>query len=331
MAAFRAALIALVGATLVGGCLFPGSVRPSVKIGLVAPFEGLYRPVGYDALYAVKLAVREANARGGAGGYLIELVALDDGNLPRQAELAARKVSLDPDVVAVIGHFSDAATRAALPVYRERGLPLVVTASQAAEGELVFQLYPDEGEIAEAIADCVCTRSGRIVLLGQEDEGSAAILRERCGSDRVDVAPPGEFLDWGGYDVLVWLGGAVEGAEVLSWAVEGGFGGEFVGGPEACSPLFVAFAGEEARRAYCIAVNPASLPPDFALSYRELAGGDPGSYAPLAYEAAELVIAAVREAASKGQVTREAVVSALEDVFAGHSEALMCKSVAPRR
>src|SRR5437773_8430394 len=47
--------------------------RPIVKIGLVAPFEGRYRDVGYEVIYAVRLAVREANASGGVAGFAVEL------------------------------------------------------------------------------------------------------------------------------------------------------------------------------------------------------------------------------------------------------------------
>ena len=60
-------------------------VRPTVKIGLVAPFEGRYRYVGYDVFYAVRLALQEVNAAGGVGGYHVELVAYDDGADPAMA------------------------------------------------------------------------------------------------------------------------------------------------------------------------------------------------------------------------------------------------------
>jgi len=39
------------------------STQPVVKIGLVAPFEGRYRPIGYEAIYAARLAIREINAQ----------------------------------------------------------------------------------------------------------------------------------------------------------------------------------------------------------------------------------------------------------------------------
>ncbi len=61
------------------------STQPVVKIGLVAPFEGRYRPIGYEAIYAARLAIREINARGGINGHRIELVALDDRGEPEKA------------------------------------------------------------------------------------------------------------------------------------------------------------------------------------------------------------------------------------------------------
>jgi len=119
---------------LLGGCAglgtcpvrqVQGSTRPVVKIGLVAPFEGLHRHLGYDVLYAVKLAVRERDAAGGVSGYMVELVALDDSNDPAQARLQARKMIVDADVMGVIGHFSAQAALAALDAYHRAGLALI--------------------------------------------------------------------------------------------------------------------------------------------------------------------------------------------------------------
>jgi ABC-type branched-subunit amino acid transport system substrate-binding protein len=41
------------------------SVAPVVKVGLVGPFEGRHREIGYDAIYSARLAVREINQAGG--------------------------------------------------------------------------------------------------------------------------------------------------------------------------------------------------------------------------------------------------------------------------
>lgn len=91
---------------LLAGCSFPGSVKPTVKIGLSAPFEGLYRDLGYEALYGARLAVRERNAAGGVGQrFLVELVALNDFGEADKAVEQARKMAVDPQVLGVLGGF----------------------------------------------------------------------------------------------------------------------------------------------------------------------------------------------------------------------------------
>jgi ABC-type branched-subunit amino acid transport system substrate-binding protein len=108
-----------------------GSTHPVIKFGLVAPFEGRYRPIGYDAIYAARLAVRERNASGGVGGYRVELVAYDDGGDAPSAVERARQLALDPQVVAVIGHFRVDTSRAAWNVYAREALPLIAPAIPA--------------------------------------------------------------------------------------------------------------------------------------------------------------------------------------------------------
>jgi len=125
--------------------------RPVVKIGLVAPFEGRYRDVGYEVIYAVRLAVREANAAGGVAGDSIELTALDDGGDPASAAEQARKLGTDPQIVGVIGDWLDATTARAAPVYAGEGLPLLATAA----GDLpagAFRLWLSAGAIQQAAA-----------------------------------------------------------------------------------------------------------------------------------------------------------------------------------
>ena len=95
---------------------------PVVKVGLVAPFEGRYRDVGYDVIYSARLAVREINEAGGIGGYRVALVALDDGGDPELAQDVARSLVVDPAVVAVVGHWRPETTAVAAPIYAEAGL-----------------------------------------------------------------------------------------------------------------------------------------------------------------------------------------------------------------
>lgn len=112
-------LLLLILALLLAGC---ASVDPVVKIGLVAPFEGRHRDVGYDAIYSARLAVREINQAGGINGYRVALVALDDGGQIDLARQAAASLGVDSAVVAVVGHYLPETTSAAQPVYAQSNL-----------------------------------------------------------------------------------------------------------------------------------------------------------------------------------------------------------------
>lgn len=116
------AALALLLVLLATGCR---AVPETVKIGLVAPFEGRWRDAGYDAIYAARLAVREVNERGGIDGYRVELVALDDGGDARQAAAAAATLAADPQVLVALGHWLPETTAAAAPVYASAALALL--------------------------------------------------------------------------------------------------------------------------------------------------------------------------------------------------------------
>ena len=135
-----AALCLAIWALGLSGC-FPVT-RPVIKIGLVAPFEGRYRDVGYEVIYAVRLAVREANAGGGVAGYSIELLALDDSGDPAMAVTQAQKIAIDPQVVGVIGDWLDETTTAAASTYAAAGLPLLATTAAPTLDASAFRLWP---------------------------------------------------------------------------------------------------------------------------------------------------------------------------------------------
>lgn len=116
------ALLVLLVALPAAGC---ASVDPVIKIGLVAPFEGRDRHVGYDAIYSARMAVREINAAGGVAGHRVSLVALDDRGDPELARQAAASLAIDPGVIAVVGHYLPESTAAAEAIYRENGVPLL--------------------------------------------------------------------------------------------------------------------------------------------------------------------------------------------------------------
>lgn len=106
------------------------TVSPVVKIGLVGPFEGRHRPIGYDTIYSARLAVQDVNNAGGIGKYRVALVALDDSGEPEFASETARSLVVDPGVVVVIGHWLPETTEVAKDIYREADMPFIMTGEE---------------------------------------------------------------------------------------------------------------------------------------------------------------------------------------------------------
>ena len=101
-----------------------------VKIGLVGPFTGRHRDIGYDVIYSARLAVREINESGGIGRYRVALVALDDFGDSELARENALTLSGDPAVVAIVGHWLPETTQLAKPIYDSAKIPFVATGDE---------------------------------------------------------------------------------------------------------------------------------------------------------------------------------------------------------
>ncbi len=111
-----------------------GSTQPIVKLGVIAPFEELYREDGYATLHAVKLAIGERNAAGGVAGRQIALVALNDNGRPDEASTQAANLGVDRDVLGVVGPLYEATSAAARPILAANGLPWLSLSDQQPVG-----------------------------------------------------------------------------------------------------------------------------------------------------------------------------------------------------
>lgn len=313
-------------ALMLTACSVPGATRPTVKIGLVAPFEGRYRYVGYSLFAAVRLALREANTAGGVGAdshrYSVELIAYDDGADPSIAREQAEKLAVDPQVVVVIGHFREETTRAALPIYASEGLPLVAPAVLApeltvAEGT-VIRVGPDADVIAAALAAQVEGSHAGLITdggpLGQALERKVAergitlspVLTavERLPSDPL---PPAFFC----------TAPPTQCGEALAALHARGWVGEFIGGPDMASGEFGAVAGEAAPGARL--VTPWPFPQDlpgcteFVTECTRISLGiPPGPLALPAYQATQRALCALEWAiAQEGTPSRQSVALGL--------------------
>jgi branched-chain amino acid transport system substrate-binding protein len=319
-------LLFILGWLLVS-CAGLSITRPVVKIGLVAPFEGLHRHLGYDALYAVKLAVRECNAAGGVAGHKVELVALDDGSDPAQAPLQARKMIVDTDVMGVIGHFSDETALAALDEYHRAGLALITSVAADAVTEQgypeVFRLYARSDLLGAEAARYAVEELGmsRLAVLRGRDDLADAFRQtaELLGATIVLDADAGftAALKAASPELIFFSGSAVEGAEVIARARSAGLEVIFMGGNGLDSPQLGQIGGEAVEGTLYITAAPRingeeRFSADFVTGYQTLAGRLPGPQAVVAYDATRVLLEALaRGIESEGRPARDAVVAEL--------------------
>jgi branched-chain amino acid transport system substrate-binding protein len=127
---------ALVCAGLLAGCgesKTTASGKDIIRIGSVAPLTGAQSHIGKDNDNGARLAIDEANAEGlklGGKPVKLELVSEDDAADPKTATTVAQKL-VDEGVVAVIGHLNSGTTIPASKIYHDNGIPQISPSATA--------------------------------------------------------------------------------------------------------------------------------------------------------------------------------------------------------
>ncbi len=299
---------------------WPPALPRVVKIGLIAPFEGGERAIGYDAIYAARLAVRELNAAGGAAGWRLELVAYDDRGDPALAAVAARNLAADPDVVAVIGHFRPESTIAGASVLRQATPPLPLVAVDAWVTEPVALMPVPERLGMALVLAAGRGRATRIAIWGTGrvvDGVESAISQYRYQGSRVVTPAQAEPLP----NVIVSLLPAAETAGSLRLWRQAGWQGMLLGGSALTEAAFELLAGEVAT--HTLVVTPYPFPTDLPAAAEWIAAYQgvgphvpaPGPYALPAYEAVQVVAQAIAtDVDAHGRPSRAGVAAALPQV-----------------
>ncbi len=104
----------------------PPAAKGTVKIGIDLPLSGASVANGEPTRKGVELAVKEANAAGGVGGYTVELNTQDDAvaGVPKPEQGAQNVTTLvnDEAVIGMVGPFNSGVARAEIPITNAAGL-----------------------------------------------------------------------------------------------------------------------------------------------------------------------------------------------------------------
>jgi branched-chain amino acid transport system substrate-binding protein len=132
----RRSAVALLGSSALTGFLRPARAASKfVTIGINLPLTGASAEDATNMLHGALLAIEEANAKGGPGGYEVRTLVLDDGTAtagqydPAQSAINARKMLADPTIVAAVGPMASGSGKAMAPLLSQGNLATVTPSS----------------------------------------------------------------------------------------------------------------------------------------------------------------------------------------------------------
>lgn len=193
------------------------------KIGLLAPLTGSVAADGEEYQRGAELAVDEINAAGGCGGYTLELVVGDTGDLsPDETSTAIQRVAGDPDVNVFMTGYANL-SNFEIDTMADMGIPYFVTGNATQTKDIITQdpdryvgiysLSPDYDVYGTGLRDWIASivesgefepRSETFFTVTSDNpysrslsEGMTAGLEE-LGWERVgdEVTPTQDISDW---------------------------------------------------------------------------------------------------------------------------------------
>ena len=295
-----------------------------VRIGVVAPLTGPQAHLGKDIENGARLAIDEINATNPAlGGKAVrfEVLAEDDQADPRTATIVGQKL-VDSGVKAVVGHLNSGASIPASKIYSDAGIAQVSPVSTAIlytrQGfKTTFRTIANDGQQGKALGQYAVKIGKRVAVVddrtaygqGLADEvakavkaaGGEVVSREFTTDKSTDFTAILTSLKGKRPDAIVFCGMDPQAAPMIRQMKQLGIKATFMGGDGMQSAEFLKLAGSAAEGA--IGSSP-------GLPLEKMPGGGEFTrkfnarfgkiqiYAPFAYDAATVLVTAMKKADS---------------------------------
>ncbi|AFM43537.1 amino acid/amide ABC transporter substrate-binding protein, HAAT family [Desulfosporosinus acidiphilus SJ4] len=335
--------IAVLMLGLVSGCGSTTASKDSgnIKIGGDLELSGNVATFGQSVLNAVNLAFEDQNKKGGVLGKQIQFITADNKSDAGESTSAITKLITQDNVVAVLGAVTSSNTKAAVPVATDNKIPLITPTATNAEvtvnkdGSLnswVFRscfLDPFQGKVAANFVLNTLKVKNAAVFIDQKDDYSKGLAAEFSKDIK---AGGGTITDTENYvggdkdfkatltrikasnpDVVFVPGYYNEVGLIVKQGRELGITVPFVGGDGWDSAKLPELAGAaNLNNTYFVnhmwADDPATKP--FVEAYKAKYNTEPDALAALGYDAAEMLISAIKTA---GSTNAEKIRTALEN------------------
>lgn len=301
-----------------------------IKIGVVGPMTGDQAKMGTDFKNGVALAVEEWNTRGGVLNKKIDMLIEDDQHDPKQAVSVANKL-VNAGVAGVIGHFNSSCSIPASDVYNRAGIPMISPGSTnphlTEKGHKgVFRVCGRDDQQGKVGAEFVINKLNlkKIAVIHDKTTYGQGLANEfkKFVEKNIEVVYYGGIIQ-GDKDFktvlisikekkpeLIYFGGIYPEAGLLvRQAKELGLNVPLMSGDGAIDPKFIEIAGAKAAEGTYLTFSPDAKKIPTAKKFvddYEKKFGEIGPYSIYAYDAANIMLTAIKEAGNtEGKVVTE--------------------------
>jgi branched-chain amino acid transport system substrate-binding protein len=300
-----------------------------VRIGHAGPLSGGMARYGIDTENGTRMAIEELNAKGiVVGGKAIELVLVseDDAANPTQGVSAAKKL-VDTKVAGIVGHLNSGTSIAASSVYFKAGIPQITPSASnpryTRQGfNTAFRLIADDVQLGTALGQyAIRELKGKSIAViddrtvyGQgiaetfeaavRKEGATIVTRHYTHQNATDFTEILTSIKELNAD-LIFLGGMDDTAGPLIHQMNNiGMHAKLIGGDGICTDSLPAKTDYSIKDGQVLCAEPGNFFTDekakteFNARYKARFNRDAGIYAVHAYDAANLIVAAMVKADS---------------------------------
>ncbi|WP_050479065.1 branched-chain amino acid ABC transporter substrate-binding protein [Herbaspirillum rhizosphaerae] len=298
-----------------------------VTIGFAAPLSGPAGAVGQSQQFAIEMALAEVNAREfrvNGQQIVFNLLVQDDRGDPRAAALVADYL-VRSGVVAVIGHWNTGASVVASKIYHAAGIPQIAPGSSGriytqAGYKNVFRIigHDDDGGIYASRFAVQNLRARRVAVIdddtdfgrmlanqfvkGLSQQGITPVARQSVSSKTSDFNAALNECKAQNAD-LIFFGGLGPQVATLTHSIRRMTpNSRLLAADGTVGPLFLHMAGADGEGTYALAWGQTQEKMNgwkkFKEKYTALHGDRIELFAPFAYDAANMIFAAIRQADS---------------------------------
>jgi len=303
-----------------------------VTIGVVAPLVAGVTQYGRGIRNSVQLAVNQANAQRVLGDWKIKIRAVDDSSTPSVGAANVAAIINDPSVIGVVGTYNSGVAAQVAPLLQAAGIAMISPgntnptltlgpdeANPVRQFSNYFRMVANDsaqgGFLAQFALSDVHATTAAVVSVNQavsvglsahfmadfEAGGGTITSHQVVPLDTTDFTAYATLAAAGNPDVLFFGGEYLQAAALKQAAVAAGITGPLMGGDGIQANEYITIVGADAQGDLASSVGaPIAANPNgagFIAAYTAAGFGDEASsFGPDAYDAAAILLNAVKGA-----------------------------------